>query len=109
VKAATPALLEPIMTFEITVPDELTGSVIGDFNGKRGRVQGMDAIGHMQIIKAQVPMAEMFTYSNELRSMTGGRGSFTLEFDHYEEVPSHIMQKVIADAKAEKEAAAAAH
>ena len=102
--AANPILLEPIMHLEVTAPDELTGSIIGDLNGKRGRVQGMEAVGNMQVIKAQIPSSEMFPYSKELRSLTGGRGSFTLDFSHYEEVPAHLAQKVIAEAKAEKEA-----
>lgn len=107
---ASPVLLEPIMDIEVTVPDDMTGAIMGDLNGKRGRVQGMDAIpGGLQLVKAQVPAAELFTYSNELRSMTGGRGSFTMEFSHYEEVPSHIAQKVIDEALKEKEETAAAH
>ncbi|MFH1385350.1 MAG: elongation factor G [Candidatus Omnitrophota bacterium] len=104
--AACPIILEPIMNIEVTVPDDFTGAIMGDLNGKRGRVQGMDAVGHMQAIKAQIPIAEIFTYSNELRSMTGGRGSFSIDFSHYEEVPAHIVQKVIAEAKASKEAEA---
>lgn len=102
--AAKPVLLEPIMHVEITCPDDLTGSVMGDLNGKRGRVQGMESQGHMQVIQAEVPAAEMFTYSNELRSMTGGRGAFTMHFAHYEEVPNHLSKKIIEEAKAAKEA-----
>jgi elongation factor G len=107
---ASPVLLEPIMNIEVTAPDDMTGAIMGDLNGKRARVQGMDAApGGLQIIKAEIPAAELFTYSNELRSMTGGRGSFTLDFSHYEEVPMHLAQKVIDEARKEKETMAMAH
>ncbi|MBN1492944.1 MAG: elongation factor G [Candidatus Omnitrophica bacterium] len=96
---ADPILLEPIMDVEVTIPDDLTGTIIGDLNSKRGRVGGMDMIGGMQIVKAQVPIAEMFSYSNELRSMTAGQGSYIMNFSHYEEVPAHLMTKVIEEAK----------
>ena len=72
--------------------------------GRRGRPQGSESMGEMHVIKAQVPLAEMLTYAPQLRSMTGGRGSFTMEFDHYEEVPSHLIEKIVADAKARKAA-----
>lgn len=88
-------LLEPIMNVEILVPDAYTGDVIGDLNSKRGRIQGMEPEGGLQLIRAQVPMAEMLRYSIDLRSITGGRGSFRMELSHYEEVPSHIAQKII--------------
>ncbi len=99
-----PTLLEPIMDVEITVPDDHTGDVMGDLNSRRGRTQGMDSKGSSTAIKAQVPMAEMLTYEPALTSMTGGRGAFHMEFSHYEEVPSHLIAKIIADRKAEKEA-----
>jgi elongation factor G len=96
---ADPVLLEPIMDVEVTIPDALTGTIIGDLNSKRGRVAGMDMAGGLQIVKAQVPIAEMFSYSNELRSMTAGQGSYVMTFSHYEEVPGHLMNKVIEEAK----------
>jgi elongation factor G len=105
---AQPALLEPVMEVEITVPDESMGDVMGDLNSRRGRVQGMEPIGNHQMIKAQVPLAEILTYAPDLNSLTGGRGTYTLEFSHYEDVPAHLAQKVIEEIKA-KRAAQAAH
>jgi elongation factor G len=96
---ASPVLLEPIMTAEISVPDDTTGDVIGDLNGRRGRVISMDPDGDMQVIKAEVPLAEMLTYTPSLRSMTSDRGSFDLEFRGYEEVPPHAAEKVIEEYK----------
>ena len=96
-------LLEPIMNVEVTVPDEYTGDITGDLNRRRGRLAGMERHGNMQVIKAQVPMAEMLRYAPDLDSMTSGRGMFTMEFSHYEEVPPHIADKVIQAAKLEKE------
>lgn len=101
---AKPVLLEPIMNVEVYVSPEFMGDVTGDLNGKRGRVLGMDQMGDLQVIKAQVPIAEMARYSTDLRSITGGRGSFTMEFSHYEEVPARMAQDIIAKAaKAKKE------
>ncbi len=99
---ANPVLLEPIMKLTVSVPDEYMGDVIGDLNSRRGRVLGMEARGKVQHITASVPMAEMLSYQPELTSMTGGRGSFTMEFDHYEELPAHLAEKVIAASKAEE-------
>ena len=99
VAMANPVLLEPIVSMEINVPDENMGDVIGDLNSKRGKVQGVEPKANSQNIKALVPMAEVLTYSNDLRSITGGRGMFTMEFSHYEEVPMHLSQKIIAAAK----------
>ena len=99
---ASPVLLEPIMKLAITVPEEFTGDVLGDMNSKRARVMGMEQSGGMSVITAQAPLAEVQRYATDLRSMTQGRGYFTMEFDHYEEVPDHIAQGVIAKAKAEK-------
>jgi elongation factor G len=96
-----PTLLEPIMRVEIAVPDEYAGSVMGDLSSRRGRPQGMEPKGNLQIIKAEVPLAEMLSYDAELTSMTGGRGSYHMEMDHYDEVPSHLRDKVVAAAKAE--------
>jgi len=102
IQEANPILLEPIMKMEITIPEEVMGDVMGDLNGKRGRVLGMDSQGRNQLIKAQVPMAEVLQYALDLNSMTGGRGSFQMEFSHYEEVPSQLAQKIITAAQ-EKE------
>jgi elongation factor G len=99
-------LLEPIVEVEVTVPESLTGDVIGDLNAKRGRVLGMDPTGGGRTrIHAQVPQAEMTRYSIDLRSITGGRGMFTMSFSHYEEVPSHLAERVIAESQKEKEEA----
>lgn len=102
---ANPVLLEPIMELEITVPEEFMGDVIGDINTKRGRVLGMEPIGGgRQVIKVQAPQAEILRYSIDLRSIARGRGKFTAKFSHYEEVPAHVAQQVIAEAeKARKE------
>jgi len=96
-------LLEPIMNVEVTVPEECTGDVTGDLNRRRGRLLGVERKGSMQVIQAQVPLAEMLRYAPDLDSMTSGRGVFTMEFSHYEEVPPHIAEKIIAQAKKEKE------
>jgi elongation factor G len=100
---ADPVLLEPIMEVEVTTPDEAVGAVNGDLNSRRGRLQGMEPRGGMTNIKAEVPMAEILTYSQALTSMTGGRGDYHMHFLRYEEVPSHIAQKVIEETKKEKE------
>ncbi|HOO76583.1 MAG TPA: elongation factor G [bacterium] len=102
-RAARPVLLEPIMKVAITVPTEYMGAVTGDLNSRRGRVLGLDPKGASQVVNALVPMAELLKYSTELRSMTGGAGHFTMEYDHYEEVPSVIAQKIIAEVKQEQE------
>ena len=99
---ARPTLLEPIMNVEVYAPSDYAGDLMGDINGRRGRVQGMDQRGSMTIVRAQVPMAEMLTYEQYLTSVTGGRGSYHMEFSHYEEVPGHLHGKIIAAAKAEK-------
>src|SRR6266536_11533 len=103
---ADPVLLEPIMDVEATVPDESVGAVNGDLNSRRGRLQGMEPKGGMTTIKAEVPMSEILTYSQSLTSLTGGRGDYHMSFARYEEVPTHIAQKVIAEAKQDKEEAA---
>jgi elongation factor G len=99
---ANPVLLEPIMDVEIYAPQEYAGALTGDLTSRRGRLQGMDMKGGTQIIKGQVPMAEMVSYAPVLTSMTGGRGEFHMEFSHYDEVPAHIAQKIIEEAKKEK-------
>ncbi|MDO8671797.1 MAG: elongation factor G [Dehalococcoidia bacterium] len=101
--AAKPVLLEPIMTLQITVPEHFTGDVIGDLNTRRARVQGMIPEGGVSVIDAQAPLSEVRRYATELRSITQGRGTFTMEFGHYEEVPAHAALQVIAEAKAAKE------
>jgi elongation factor G len=99
---AKPALLEPIMNVEIQAPVEYAGDLMGDLNGRRGRISGMDTKGSAQFIRAQVPMAEMLNYQNDLTAMTQGRASFTMEFDHYDFVPQLQAEKIIAAAKAAK-------
>ncbi|TET43347.1 MAG: elongation factor G [Dehalococcoidia bacterium] len=98
-----PILLEPIMSLTITVPEGFTGDIVGDLNTKRGRVIAMSPEGGANVIQAQAPHSEVLRYTIDLRSMTQGRGSFTMEFGHYEEVPSHISQKIMAERKKEKE------
>ncbi|MBU0986190.1 MAG: elongation factor G [Proteobacteria bacterium] len=100
---AEPVLLEPIMKITITTPDEYMGDIMGDLNSKRGRVLGMDSKGKNQIIMANVPMAEFLHYDADLRSMTGGRGMFVLEFSHYDEVPAQISQKIVDEINKSKE------
>ncbi len=100
---AVPVLLEPIMNFTITTPEGFTGDVLGDLNSKRARVQGMDQQRGMAVITAQAPLAEMQRYATDVRSITQGRGIYTMEFSHYEEVPSHVAQKIIEEAKREAE------
>jgi elongation factor G len=103
VQDAKPVLLEPIMKVEVITPDDTLGAVIGDLNSKRGRVQGVEPqAGGNQKIAALVPMAEMLTYANQLHSLTSGRGLYSMEFSHYEEVPGHLSQKIIADRQAQK-------
>jgi elongation factor G len=104
---ADPVLLEPIMELEVTVPDEAVGAVNGDLNSRRGRLQGMEPRGGMTTIRAEVPMAELLTYSQSLTSMTGGRGDYAMHFLRYEEVPPHVAQKVIEETRRERETAKA--
>jgi elongation factor G len=100
---AAPVLLEPIHEIEITVPNEYTGDIMGDLNTKRARVQGMDQVGDKSIIRAVVPLAEMQRYATELRSLTQGRGVFSMAFSHYEEVPAHLTQAIIETHESEKD------
>jgi elongation factor G len=104
---ADPVLLEPIMELEVTVPDDAVGAVNGDLNSRRGRLQGMEPVGGMTTIRADVPMSELLTYSQSLTSMTGGRGDHSMHFLRYEEVPPHVAQKVIDEVKKERELAKA--
>lgn len=99
---AAPVLLEPIMDVEIVIPEEYLGAISGDINSRRGRVMGMDIKGKLQIVKAQIPLAEMFTYANDLRSLTGGRGSYTMRFARYEEVPHKVASTIISRYQATK-------
>lgn len=100
---AKPVLLEPIMNVEITVPEAFMGDIIGDLNGRRGRILGMEPDGKNQVIRAQVPLAEMYRYAIDLKSLTQGRGHFRMEFDHYEEVPAGIAEKIIQTARVARE------
>ena len=102
---AHPILLEPVMNVEVTTPAEHAGDVIGDLNSRRGRIVGMEPAGETAVVRATAPMAEMLTYEPSLRSMTGGRGAYSMEFSHYEEVPSFIADKVVKEAKTERERA----
>ena len=103
VAEAQPTLLEPVMEVEVTVPDEYMGDVIGDLNSRRGRVLGMDSKGRNQIVRAHVPMSEALKYAPDLRSITGGRGMFTMKHSHYDEVPSHLQDQLVAEVQKEKE------
>jgi len=95
VKKAQPAILEPIVNIEITIPTKYMGDISGDMSGRRGRIQGMEAEGDQQIITAQVPLGEVSNYSTQLRSITGGEGSYTMEFSHYEPVPGNVMKEIV--------------
>jgi elongation factor G len=101
-EVAKPTILEPIMAVEITIPDDFAGSIMGDLNSRRGRIQGMDNKAGNTVVKAEVPMAEMLTYGVELTSMTQGRGSFNMEMHHYDIVPGQLQEKIIEKAKAER-------
>jgi elongation factor G len=100
---ARPTLLEPIMTVEVIAPGECMGDIVGDLNSKRGRVLGIEAKGRNQAVKANVPLAEMLEYDSRLRSITGDRGDYSMEFSHYEEAPAHIQEKIVAEAKRPEE------
>ncbi len=100
-EAARAVLLEPIMNVEVYVPEESAGDVMGDLNSRRGRIQGMDMKGSTQIIRAQVPFAELLTYAPTLTSLTGGRGSYHMEHSHYDIVPPHLAEKIVAESKEE--------
>src|SRR5690606_7388288 len=93
---AAPVLMEPIMAVEVTTPEEYMGDVIGDLNSRRGRIEGMGQRGDAQVIRAMVPLAEMFGYSTDLRSNTQGRAIYSMQFDHYAEVPKSIAEEIIS-------------
>ena len=101
VEKVKPVLLEPVMNVEITVPQESSGDILGDVNSRRGRVSGMDTKGNQAVVKAQVPLSEMLSYQSTLNSITGARGSYTMELDHYDEVPAQIAQKIVQKAQEE--------
>ena len=98
-RKGNPILLEPIMKVEVTMPEEYMGDVIGDINSRRGRIEGMDDIGGGQMIRAYVPLSEMFGYSTDLRSRTQGRGNYSMFFEKYEPVPKSVQEKVLNDTK----------
>jgi elongation factor G len=98
-----PVLLEPIMKLEILVPEDNVGDIMGDMNSRRGKIMGVEAKGKNQVVKAVAPMAEILKYAPDLRSMTGGRGTFTMEYSHFEEVPAHLSQKIVDAANKERE------
>jgi elongation factor G len=106
-EAADPVLLEPIMLLEATVPDDAVGAVNGDLNSRRGRLLGMEPAAGMTTVKAEVPMAEILTYAQSLTSLTGGRGDYAMSFLRYEEVPSHVAQKIVEQVQREREEAKA--
>ncbi len=95
VQKGGPTLLEPVMRVEVTVPDDFMGDIIGDLNSRRGQIQGMEARGNAQIVKAFVPLSEMFGYATDMRSMTQGRASYSMFFDHYTQVPNNIAQALM--------------
>ena len=101
---AKPVLLEPVMNVEVIVPEQFMGDIISDLNGKRGRVLGMESSGKSQIVRATVPLAEMYRYAIDLKSITQGRGNFKMEYAHYEEVPGRIIDEIVKQAQAAKAA-----
>jgi elongation factor G len=103
VAEAKPVLLEPILSVEITTPEEFMGDIMGDLNSRRGRVLGMDSEGKYQVIKANVPMSEFLSYAPDLTSMTGGRGVYSMVFSHYDEVPALISEKLLVELNKDKE------
>ena len=94
-KRAKPVLLEPVMSVEVTTPEEYLGDVIGNLNSRRGRIESMNPVGNTQVVKAIVPLSEMFGYATDIRSMSQGRASFHMDFDHYEEVPQSIAATIV--------------
>ena len=101
---ATPVLLEPIMELEVTVPDDVVGAVNGDLNSRRGRLHGMEPAAGMTTIKAEVPMSELLTYAQSLTSMTHGSGDYSMHLLRYEEVPTHVAQKIVDETRKAREA-----
>jgi elongation factor G len=101
-RKASPVLLEPVMAVEVTVPEEHMGTIIGDINSRRGRIEGMEHLGGSQVIKAIVPLKEMFGYVNDIRSSTQGRASYSMQFAHYEEAPRMVSEEIIARTQGKK-------
>ena len=99
VAKANPVVLEPIMRVEVTMPEEFMGDVIGDLNSRRGQIEGMEPRGSTQVVRAAVPLAEMFGYATDLRSMTQGRATYSMEFGHYAEVPPNLAAELVAKSK----------
>jgi elongation factor G len=99
VEKADPVLLEPVMGVEVVVPENFMGDVIGDLSARRGRIEGMESRANAQVIKAMVPLAEMFGYVGHLRSITSGRGTYSMEFAHYEPVSASVAEEVVAKAR----------
>jgi elongation factor G len=99
VMKASPVILEPMMHVEVTMPEEFMGDVIGDLNSRRGQIEGMDPRGSTQVVRAAVPLAQMFGYATDLRSMTQGRASYSMELSHYAEVPSNLAAELVAKSK----------
>ena len=100
-RKASPILLEPIMSVEVVTPEEYMGDVIGDLSSRRGKVEGMEQRGSAQVIRAQVPLAEMFGYATDLRSRTQGRATYTMQFNSYQEVPDSIAKEIVARVRGE--------
>jgi elongation factor G len=100
-KQAKPVLLEPIMAVEVVTPEDYMGDVIGDLSSRRGKVEGMEQRGNAQVVRAQVPLAEMFGYATDLRSRTQGRATHTMQFDSYQQVPESIAQEIVARIRGE--------
>jgi elongation factor G len=96
---ASPALLEPIMSVEVVVPDEYMGDVIGDLNSRRGRIMGMESRAGAQVVNSMVPLAQMFGYATDVRSATQGRATYSMTFDHYEQVPKSVAEEIVAKVK----------
>jgi elongation factor G len=96
VEKASPSLLEPIVRVEVVVPEQFLGDVIGDLNARRGHIEGIDSRANAQVVKAMVPLAEMFGYVGQLRSITSGRGTYSMEFAHYEPVSASVAEEVLA-------------
>ncbi len=103
VEEAKPCLLEPYVNLEVTVPDECMGDVMGDLNSRRAKVEGMEQAGHNQVIRAKLPMSEVLRYAPDLTSMTSGRGSFEMGFSHYEQLPEHLVAKVVEEVRQREE------
>jgi elongation factor G len=104
IQKARPAILEPIVNMEITIPSQHMGDIAGDLSGRRGRILGQEMLpGNQCVIKAQAPLAEVMQYNSQLRSVTGGQGSYSMELSHYEPVPAHVQQQIIAAAQKQKE------